>query len=285
MWIHVVPPPDRTLSRTQRLELTQRKKEVIRLILGFVFATKHYLRSEGGAGHADLQGLLPRSLAAFVRAGTPEEPEAAVDDASSSSSSSPRVLSPRSYSTTALQDRGDEERVLGLHMAPPTSPTRAKSNSFSFPPNVANGGRPKPIRRPTAVRVRPTLTEKKSMASSTANSVNERTPLIKSGVRTDNRRTHEDVDEQSTHFKMANRDSLGGMVEVGLPLVIAHEISRSLFRFRRHGNLEVIGPAVSLRDQSQLTVGVQRDERERAEHDRQPGIHGAYVSSFVNEPS
>lgn len=173
--------------------------------------------------------------------------DASVDDGDSASSS-PHVLSPRSYSGSALADRGDEERIVGLAIAPPTSPTRAKSNSFSFPPTADNGGRPKPIRRPrrpTAVRVRPSLTEKKSVTPSMASTVNERTPLIKSGVRTDNRRTHEDVDSQSSTLKSANRNSLGGMVEVGLPLVIAHEISRSLFRFRRNGNLEVIGPAVS----------------------------------------
>jgi hypothetical protein len=32
------------------------------------------------------------------------------------------------------------------------------------------------------------------------------------------------------------------MVAEGLPLIIAHEISRTLFRFRRNGNLESIRP-------------------------------------------
>lgn len=233
------------------MELTQKKKAIIRLILGFVFATKHYLRSEGGVEHADLQGLLPRSLREFVIQGIPDDcdcGDAVKDDGSSDSSNIPHVLSPRSYSTTALADRNgvDEERVVGLGLAPPTSPTRAKSNSFSFPPtSPTKQERPKPIRRPTAVRVRrPTLSEKKSMASSSGgSSVSERTPLIKSGVRTDNRRTHEEVETQSSTLESAHR--LGRMIEVGLPLVIAHEISRSLFRFRRNGNLEDIGPAVS----------------------------------------
>jgi putative membrane protein len=236
------------MSRLERMELTHKKKEVIRLILGFVFATKHYLRSEGGAEHADLQGLLPKSLAKFVWEGPPIDPDEVLEleDDGPSVSSSPPVMSPRSYSTTALQDRGDEERVVGLNLAPPSSPTRAKSNSFSFPPPSPVEARPKPIRRPvrrpTAVRVRPTITEKKSTTSSGNSSANERTPLIKSGVRSDLRRTHHDVDTQTSSLESAHRDKLGRMVEVGLPLIIAHEISRTLFRFRRNGNLESIRP-------------------------------------------
>jgi putative membrane protein len=64
-------------------------------------------------------------------------------------------------------------------------------------------------------------------------SLSERTPLIKAGVRFDQRRTAKDVASMG----------LGGMVEVGLPQVIAHEISRSIFRFRRQGCLEIVGPA------------------------------------------
>ncbi|KLT44479.1 UPF0187-domain-containing protein [Cutaneotrichosporon oleaginosum] len=246
VWINVVPPPDRPLSRLERHQLTHKKKEIIRLILGFVFATKHYLRSEGGAEHADLQGLLPKSLARFVWEGPTDECEEVLDDDAPSTSCTPPVLSPRSYSTTALQERGDEERVVGLSLAPPSSPTRVKSNSFSFPPPSpveVRPNRPRPVRRPTAVRVRPTITEKTSTSSSGNSSANERTPLIKSGVRSDLRRTHQDVETQTSSLKTAHRDKLGRMVEVGLPLVIAHEISRSLFRFRRNGNLESIGPA------------------------------------------
>ncbi|BEI98861.1 hypothetical protein CcaverHIS631_0311600 [Cutaneotrichosporon cavernicola] len=246
VWINVVPPPDRSMSRLERLELTQKKKEVIRLILGFVFATKHYLRSEGGAEHTDLQGLLPQSLFKFVWQDMPVDSGEVLEDDASTGPSSPAAMSPRSYSTTALIDRGDEERIVGLSLAPPTSPTRAKSNSFSFPPTSPVIPRPKPIRRPvrrpTAVRVRPTLTENKS-TSSPGSCPNERTPLIKSGVVSDLRRTHQEVDSQASSLNNATRDKLGSMVEVGLPLIIAHEISRTLFRFRRSGNLESIGPA------------------------------------------
>lgn len=248
VWINVVPPSDRPLSRLERLDLTHKKKEIIRLILGFVFATKHYLRSEGGADHADLQGLLPQSLSKFLWEEPPVDSGEMLEDDTPSEASTPPVRSPRSYSTTALNDRGDEERVVGLNLAPPTSPTRAKSHSFSFPPSSPVQPRPKPIRRPvrrpTAVRVRPTLTEKKPPSSGSSSSVNERTPLIKSGVRSDLRRTQHDVDTQSSSLESAHRDKLGRMVEVGLPLIIAHEISRTLFRFRRNGNLESIGPAV-----------------------------------------
>ena len=100
-------------------------------------------------------------------------------------------------------------------------------------------------RRPTAVRVSMAEVEalrENSTSSATsahksvsATSLTERTPLIKAGVKPDIRRTLRDVEASTVGF--------GRMVEVGLPLVIAHEISRSIFRFRKQGNLEVIGPA------------------------------------------
>jgi hypothetical protein len=87
--------------------------------------------------------------------------------------------------------------------------------------------------------------------------VGERTPLIKVGVKPDIRRTAEDVERSRTAVKQVEV-GLGKMVELGLPLIMyvegndlklmisSHEISRSIFRFRRMGCLEAVGPAVSL---------------------------------------
>jgi putative membrane protein len=86
----------------------------------------------------------------------------------------------------------------------------------------------------------------------------ERTPLIKPGVKPDIRRTAEDVERSITAVKQVEV-GLGKMVELGLPLIMSvcrftlkgeqlifssHEISRSIFRFRRMGCLEAVGPAV-----------------------------------------
>lgn len=60
----MVPPPNGEISRE---DLTQRKKDLIRLVVGFVFATKHYLRSEGGVHHADLQGESLATVSRFQR--------------------------------------------------------------------------------------------------------------------------------------------------------------------------------------------------------------------------
>ncbi|GMK53456.1 hypothetical protein CspeluHIS016_0100420 [Cutaneotrichosporon spelunceum] len=255
VWINVVPPPDQLLSRSQRLELTHKKKELIRLVLGFVFATKHYLRSEGGTEHVDLQGLLPQSLSKSVWNEPPVDWGEVLEDASSSGISLP----PHSYSTTAAIDGNYEELHVGLGLKPTTSPDRAKSNSVSSALDSRSKPFRKPVRRPTAVRVLPTLTENKSTMSA-GSCANERTPLIKSGVISDVRRTPQDVESQASTLSTAPRDNLGSMVDIGLPLIIAHEISRTLFRFHRNGNFESIGPA-------------------RPEYGRSARLHGAYYVS------
>lgn len=255
-----------------REALTQRKKELIRLVVGFVFATKHYLRSEGGVHHADLQGLLPHSLVEFVRQGSSDDSDVEDDNASSTDDgfTTSQCSSPRSMSALST---GEEEHNVGLtpphhhghHANPRPLPPPSKSHSFSF--NLTPNRSPnkdetmwvaerKLVRRPTAVRVRKNVdTEKRPAkqssrsvsalsAMSTSSTVNERTPLIKSGVRADTRRRGTDPAGEAA-ARAAADGMLGHMVEVGLPLIIAHEISRTLFRFRRGGNLEDVGPAVS----------------------------------------
>ncbi|GFZ44871.1 hypothetical protein JCM24511_02597 [Saitozyma sp. JCM 24511] len=72
--------------------------------------------------------------------------------------------------------------------------------------------------------------------------IDERTPLIKPGVKPDVRRTPEDVRAAKETIKRTEI-GLGRMIELGLPLVIAHEISRTIFMWSRMGCLEAIGPA------------------------------------------
>ncbi|CAD6890708.1 unnamed protein product [Tilletia controversa] len=64
LWLNIdidAPAPEgvKVRSREERLE---RKKAAIRMVLGFVVAAKHFLRSEPGIGHAELQDLLPEDL-------------------------------------------------------------------------------------------------------------------------------------------------------------------------------------------------------------------------------
>ncbi|KAE8226829.1 hypothetical protein CF326_g7645 [Tilletia indica] len=64
LWLNIdVDAPGRegvqVRSREERLE---RKKAAIRMVLAFVVAAKHFLRTEPGIGHAELQGLLPEDL-------------------------------------------------------------------------------------------------------------------------------------------------------------------------------------------------------------------------------
>ena len=59
IWIAVCMPPevDGKPAPLTRQQLTEEKKRVIRLIVAFVVATKHHLRSEGGVHHDDLRGM------------------------------------------------------------------------------------------------------------------------------------------------------------------------------------------------------------------------------------
>lgn len=225
IWINVVPPPQGEGPPIDRDALTERKRELIRLVVGFVFATKHYLRAEGGVHHHDLQALLPKALLeSAMGACTPPEEEAV---GSVDILGAPTVMSPRSYSMSAVSI-GDEEENIGGSGGSGSSSPRKRTVSKSYPASPNNkpetvsswmgGEKKKPVRRPTAVRVRPVLeVEVKNTtylsSSKSTTTLNERTPLIKSGVRPDIRRTNDDVDRQSVA-------GLGRLVEVGLPLIM-----------------------------------------------------------------
>ncbi|OCF37198.1 hypothetical protein I316_01105 [Kwoniella heveanensis BCC8398] len=239
-----------------RAQLTFEKKRLIRLVVAFVVATKHHLRAEGGVHHEDLRGLLPPRLGGteIGRLRSAVSNPKLQEDAQRGLTSSPRSLSP------SLQGH-DEESLLGLQqsMSQPFSPSPSMDNLVLSPTaksSLDNGGSPSGLRakikrpfggalktRPTAVRVvvpdysyrdepPPSLTTGRNTATTRAT---ERTPLIKKGVKPD-RLTSAEVTQRA-------EIGLGRMVELGLPLMIAHEISRTIFRFRRMGCLEAVGPA------------------------------------------
>ncbi|WVF68960.1 hypothetical protein IAT40_003734 [Kwoniella sp. CBS 6097] len=268
IWVVVTLPPAPTEGSKPpftRPQLTLEKKRLIRLVVAFVVATKHHLRAEGGVHHEDLRGLLPPRLGGTdinrLRSAIsdPKLLEDAQPSPQAGLTSSPKSLSP----SPSIQAH-DEESLLGLQqsLSQPFSPSPSMDNLVPSPTakssydNAGGGGvgiRAKikrPFggvlkRRPTAVRVLvpeysyrddppPSLTTGRTTAAMTSRT-NERTPLIKKGVKPD----------RLTSAGVAQRAELGlgRMVELGLPLMIAHEISRTTFRFRRMGCLEAVGPA------------------------------------------
>ncbi|WWC88528.1 uncharacterized protein L201_003439 [Kwoniella dendrophila CBS 6074] len=277
IWVSVNLPPtptDGSKPIITKRQLTAEKRKIIRLVVAFVVATKHHLRAEGGVHHDDLKGLLPAKLA-----GTDiKRLKSTISDFSLRRQSahptqgnyseevtnSPGTMTP-ALTTGITEGRNgeDEESLIGVDPTTPLSPSPSMNNLViqspqvyssehgimqnkpNYPRNMSSGLK----RRPTAVRVlaagdyhRSAIEEditstmsRRINVSGTGNgkerSTDERTPLIKKGVKPD------------TGLVRSAETGLGRMVEVGLPLIIAHEISRAIFRFRKMGCLEAVGPA------------------------------------------
>ncbi|WVQ65617.1 uncharacterized protein L199_003795 [Kwoniella botswanensis] len=271
IWVAVNLPPlpsNGSQPAMSRRQLTAEKRKVIRLVVAFVVATKHHLRAEGGVHHDDLKGLLPSKLAGNdirrLKSAISNSSLRGQSNYGNQVTNSPDTMTP-SHSTPGLIDsQQDEESVVGLSndLHTPFSPSPSLNNLVHSPrPNQTtfstteeshgNGGVVRPNyprnissvmkRRPTAVRVvdpndyndemEQTLTLSKSCTGKSIANANERTPLIKKGVKPD------------TGMMIRAEQGLGRMVELGLPLIISHEISRSIFRFRKMGCLEAVGPA------------------------------------------
>ncbi|WVQ73276.1 hypothetical protein IAR50_002844 [Cryptococcus sp. DSM 104548] len=264
IWVSVTLPPvpvDGSQPPMTREQLTLEKMKVIRLVVAFVVATKHHLRAEGGVHHDDLKvsGLLPPRLANSQLSDLkPSIPllQPLPEENIQSPSYAPAVTgSPKSIASELGDTKEDEESSVGLFRASiapnrPISPSPSLGGIVSKAPSLRSisGSRPRALvkRRPTAVRVVvPDDTAENQSSSSQAQSrsqsrtrqgrLDERTPLIKPGVKPD----------PATTLGVQKRAEmgLGRMVELGLPLIIAHDISRSIFKFRRMGCLEAVGPA------------------------------------------
>ena len=168
-------------------------------------------------------------------------------------------------------------------------------------------------RRPTAVRVvvpdeyrdhegsaedheREDRTHHASLHGTSRANATERTPLIKAGVKPDYRNS---VDETQAMAVMRRAEvGLGRMVELGLPLIMcgalpvdvmcaddsAHEISRTLFKFRRMGCIEAVGPAVrGCCVADRLMVGPEHYAGASEWHDGPAGSDGARCVSRLQE--
>lgn len=208
-----MPPPGSHWTAAQRRELTEKKRQVIRMIVGFVVATKHYLRSEGGVHHPDLQGLLPASLVQFAIHGSNSGPETPTSDRGTVTGTS-QCSSPRSFSGVH-----DEERNVGLPTGARVRPPFFTNSSAATLVDAEPSGFTRQ-RRPSTVKVLDEKIPRKGSKSppSKLSTMSERTPLIKAGVRPDH---HSSVD-LSARAGSASVEEVGlsGMVEVGLPLVM-----------------------------------------------------------------
>ncbi|ODO05140.1 hypothetical protein L198_01828 [Cryptococcus wingfieldii CBS 7118] len=265
IWVAVTLPPtptDGSEPLMTREQLTLEKMKVIRLVVAFVVATKHHLRAEGGVHHDDLKGLLPPRLAnshlSDLKSSIPllqPLPEENIENVQSPSYAAAVTGSPRSIASELSDKKEDEESSVGLSRSSfspnaPVSPSPSLGGIVSRASSLKSlaGSRPRTLmkRRPTAVRVvvpediaenhSSSQTHSRSHSRTRQGRIDERTPLIKAGVKPDPMTT--------LGMQKKAETGLGRMVELGLPLIIAHDISRSIFKFRRMGCLEAIGPAV-----------------------------------------
>lgn len=216
IWVEVVPPPNSHWTAAQRRELTEKKRQVIRMIVGFVMATKHYLRSEGGVHHADLQGLLPASLVKFALSGSSPRPDSPGSDRGTVTGAL-ECSSPRSFSGVH-----DEEREVGLPAG-----ARVRPPLFTISSNATLVDSPEPSRfirqrRPSTVKVLDERVPRVGSRSppSRLSTMSERTPLIKAGVRQDHHHSSVDLAARAAGAASVEEVGLSGMVEVGLPLVM-----------------------------------------------------------------
>ncbi|ORX37256.1 Bestrophin, RFP-TM, chloride channel-domain-containing protein [Kockovaella imperatae] len=236
IWVYVCLPTNPDIPTTiTRAQLNSEKKTLIRSVVAFVVATKHHLRDEGGVHHEDLRGLLPRRL--FPRQSTPSLPPHDIAD-------SPEAV----HTGLPGQCMVDEESAMGIQ----ASPLHHKLSSHSIGAKSTTSShltmeddqvgpleprRPRLAvrrRRPSAVRV---IFPQASDPKPQPQVVTEQTPLIKPGVRPTLAKTESDV-RVRTHSYIRAQAGMGRMIELGLPLII-----RGIFRFRRLGCLEHVGPA------------------------------------------
>ncbi|KAI9634914.1 Bestrophin, RFP-TM, chloride channel-domain-containing protein, partial [Dioszegia hungarica] len=231
IWIVLASPPVNPATpdakpAISRMRPTEEKKRLNRLIVAFVVAMKHYLRAEGRVHHQDLEGELGQARSRNQTSSIPAQP--------------PKMdltnppLTP-SLSVHPASSETDAEAHLGLCPTSPTHLSQFPSQSNGFKNAFSRLRERAPLkRRPTAVCVSEDRYDHKSQRERSSPriirpSANERTPLIKAGVKLDTRWTGDEAKAEV---------GLGRMVELGLPLII-----RTIFRFRRMGCLEAVGPA------------------------------------------
>ncbi|KAH9857727.1 UPF0187-domain-containing protein [Lenzites betulinus] len=213
IWINVSTPPADDASKAKPAspsanltpaQLRRRKVDAIKLSLAFAYATKHYLRGEDGLAYEDYAGILPANAARLARG------------AYAPANKDYRYArgTPGGYAATDFTSRRE-------------SGDASPRTGTSTPGMGAGTGIELDVERGAAREVDATkrIRVKRSKDRLKAPGKAATTPLLSSLQHTIDFST--DPDALSTP----------------LPMVLAHELSRALFKFRRDGYLETVGPA------------------------------------------
>ncbi|TBU29084.1 Bestrophin, RFP-TM, chloride channel-domain-containing protein [Dichomitus squalens] len=213
IWINVsLPPPDdasRGKAASANLtpaQLRRRKVVAIKLSLSFAYAVKHYLRGEDGLDWDDYAGILPARTARLYN-GLYQPPNK--DYKYSTVGTSGKSTGYASYAATEYSVRRDSPEGIDTGSSTPGADTLLD----------VERGRQSTADATKRVRV------KRSKDRLKAPGQKSTTPLMSS--------------LQHTIDFSPDPDSLS----TPLPMVIAHELSHALFKFRRDGYLETVGPA------------------------------------------
>ncbi|RDX45493.1 UPF0187-domain-containing protein [Lentinus brumalis] len=216
IWINVSVPPADDASRgkfpTATLtpaQLRRRKVDAIKLSLCFAYATKHYLRGEDGLDWDDYAGILPPSASRLFR-GLYQPPNKDYRYLSpSNAGTNGKSTGYSTYAATEFTTRNGSPEGMGTGSSTP-----------GLDLDVEQGrSRSSTVDATKRIRVKRSKDKLKGPGHKST------TPLMSSLQNTIDFST--DPDNLSTP----------------LPMVLAHELSRALFKFRRDGYLETVGPA------------------------------------------
>ncbi|KAI0668567.1 Bestrophin, RFP-TM, chloride channel-domain-containing protein [Trametes maxima] len=224
IWVNVSTPPPDDASKGKfpganltPAQLRRKKVDTVKLALSFAYAVKHYLRGEDGLDWDDYGGILPASAARLARG---QFAPPTKDYRYGKGTSAYTSYAATEYTTR--RNSGD---------ASPEGGALTPGGAGSGVELDIERGREREADATKRIRVKRSK-DRMKQAGKTAT-----TPLVSSLQQTIDFNT--DPDALSTP----------------LPMVIAHELSRSLFRFRRDGYLETVGPA-GMNAMNQLIQGM-----------------------------
>ncbi|KAI0350112.1 UPF0187-domain-containing protein [Trametes cingulata] len=230
IWVNVSTPPADDVAKGKSpaanlspSQLRRRKVDAIKLCLCFAYAVKHYLRGEDGLDWEDYAGILPASTARLAQ-GLYAPPTKDYRYTKSPSGYA-------SYAATEFTTRrnsGDASPKTGAS----TPGAVASGAGTAIEVDIERGrARSRSADATKRIRVKRSKDRLKQPGKTAS------TPLMSSLQQTIDFST--DPDALSTP----------------LPMVIAHELSRALFKFRRDGYLETVGPA-GVNAMNQLVQGM-----------------------------
>ncbi|KAH9890712.1 UPF0187-domain-containing protein [Cubamyces lactineus] len=226
IWINVSTPPEDDIAKGKSsaanltpTQLRRRKVDAIKLCLCFAYAVKHYLRGEDGLEWEDYAGILPASTARLAQGlHAPSTKDYRY-------SKSPSAYA--SYAATEYTTRRNSGAA-----SPTGGSTPGEGTASGLEADIERGrARSRSADATKRIRVKRSKDRLKQPGKTAS------TPLISSL-------------QQTIDFS-TDPDALC----TPLPMVIAHEISRSLFKFRRDGYLETVGPA-GVNAMNQLVQGM-----------------------------